>query len=861
MSLSSGTKFAHLEILESIGKGGMGEVYRARDTKLDREVAVKVLPEELAGDADRVARFEREAKLLASLNHPNIASIYGLEESDGLTALVLELVEGPTLAERIQEGPIPVDESIAVARQIAEALEAGHEAGVIHRDLKPANVKLKEDGTVKVLDYGLAKAFAGDATGGADRELSQSPTLTRQGTQVGVILGTAAYMSPEQARGKPVDKRADIWAFGVVLFEMLTGKRLFEGETVSDTLASVLKTDPDWGGLPDDTPWLLKRFLKRCLEKNPHARLHDAADARLELRDIREVPGNDSLPSAPRTRITVMIAALALVTLIIGLAIGGVVVSRLGAPEVQTPVRFGVEVTNLVPGGRQLTLSPDGRTLVFAVRRPNMLFRRDLMTLDIESIPGTEGGRSPFFSPDGRSLGFRAGNELRKVPSAGGPSQLICECRSLGADWGDDDTIIIGSDNGLQQVSARGGDPRPLDDVLTGRARDPELLPSGRGVLFTDHSQGSKVAVYSLVTGERKVLTEGVGPRYLPSGHILFARGSGRAGALLAVPFDAEQLDLTGDAVATGEEVSIPSQGAASFDLSRNGTLVHLVPDATRTRRLVWVDRAGRQSLVTEEERRFSHPRLSEDGRRLALSIGDEDAISIWVYDLDRGTRTRLTTEGMAFDPAWTADGAGVTYAHAGEDFDLYTMRADGTGEAVVNVSKPGNEFQPTWSADGETLLFQHQGDIWALAGSGEPSPVIDSPAIETRHRLSPDGRYLAYTSDESGERDVYVVSFPETAQRWTISTAGGDQPVWSRDGRELFYRVDDKMMVVDVTTAPEFSASTPRELFRGSFYWGFNIQYDVSPEGDRFVMIEGESTAEIRVTLHFDEELRQRLP
>ena len=831
---------------------------------LDREVAVKVLPEELATDADRVARFEREAKLLASLNHPNIASIYGLEESDGLTALVLELVEGPTLAERIQEGPIPVDESIAVARQIAEALEAGHESGVIHRDLKPANVKLKEDGTVKVLDYGLAKAFAGDATGGADPALSQSPTLTRQGTQVGVILGTAAYMSPEQARGKPVDKRADIWALGVVLFEMLTAKRLFEGETVSDTLASVLKTDPDWDGLPDDTPWLLKRFLKRCLEKNPRARLHDAADARLELEDIREVSGSDSIPSVPRTRITVTAAALALVTLIMGLAIGGVVVSRLGAPEPQTPVRFNIEVMDLVPGGRQLALSPDGRTLVFAVRRPSMLFRRDLMTLDIEPIPESEGGRSPFFSPDGRSIGFRVGNELRKVPSSGGPSLLICQCRSLGADWGDDNTIVFASDNGLQYVSARGGDPRPLDDVLTGRARDPETLPSGRGVLFTDHSEGSsKVVVYSLDTGERTVLTEGSGPRYLPSGHILFARGSGRVGALLAAPFDAEQLELTGDAIATGEEVRTSSQGAAaSFALSRNGTLVHMIPShSSSNRKLVWVDRLGRQSLITEVGGVFQHPRLSGDGRRLALTIADEGGVSIWVYDLDRGTRTRLTTEGLAFDPAWTADGAGVTYAYARESFDLYTMRADGTGEAVVNVSKPGNEWQPTWSADGETLLFQHQGDIWALSGSGEPSLVVESPASLTTHQLSPDGRYLAYTSDESGGRDVYVISFPDTAQRWTISAAGGDQPVWSRDGRELFYRVDDKMMVVDVSTTPEFSASTPRELFRGSFIWGGNTEYDVSPDGDRFAMIEGENTAEIRVTLHFDEELRQRLP
>jgi len=580
MPLSAGTRLGPYEVTSPIGKGGMGEVYRARDTKLDRDVAIKVLPEAFAKDEERLARFEREAKLLASLNHPNIATLYGLEESDGVTALVLELVEGPTLAERIAEGPIPAEEALPIARQIAEALEAGHEAGVIHRDVKPANVKVREDGTVKVLDYGLAKALEGDEASNADSEPSQSPTLTRHGTQVGVILGTAAYMSPEQAKGKRVHKRTDIWAFGVVLFEMLTGKRMYSGETVSETLASVIKDDPDWSRLPSSCPGHVRALLSRCLTKDPKLRLQHIGEARIALSGAIA----DSPPAESRLRAPLWQRALPwAVTVAFAVALA---VSNLrpvpSLPVTRTVVALQADEviprTTLAP----LAFSPDGSHMVYSARKgndPRRLYLRPMNSLEDEALLGTEGGDNPFFSPDGRWVGFFAGGEMKKVAIAGGAAVTLFTVgeRPQGASWGADDRIIFAtfSSGGLRRMSADGGMAEALTSsdksAQEAMAAWPEILPGGQAVLF---NSGGSIMAQRLDTGERKVLTQGgTFPHYLPTGHLIYLL----TGTLMAVPFDLDRLEISGSPV--------PVTRRHSFSCRpRGGTFCRLPRGDTRLR-------------------------------------------------------------------------------------------------------------------------------------------------------------------------------------------------------------------------------------------------------------------------------------
>ena len=590
MPLSSGTKLGPYEVLAPIGKGGMGEVYKAKDTRLDRTVAIKVLPAEFAFDRERLARFEREAKLLASLNHPNIASVHGFEESDGVKALVLELVEGPTLAERISRGPIPVDEAVAIAKQIAEALEAGHEAGVIHRDLKPSNVKVKEDGRVKVLDYGLAKALEGEGAGGADSELSQSPTLTRQGTQVGVILGTAAYMSPEQAKGKRVDKRADIWAFGAVTYEMLTGKRAFAGEDISDTLAAVLKTEPEWKALPAETPVELRRILLRCLEKDPRKRIRDVGDVRLELERLGGSTEDAPQPATGQLRRGCLAApALGAAILAAVLAGGGFAVGlRSRAPE-RAVVRFeialpeGHSLPNNLRGA--LAIALDDHAIAFGAHDGTTarLYLKARDRADVQPIAGTERAADPFFSPDGRWLGFFADGKLKKVSLADGTVvDLTAAADSTGADWAPDGTIVFppGVSTGLVRVSSEGGATRPLTtrDAAAGEAGHiwPDVLPDGEHVLYTIEHTGrpfeeASIAVVSLRTGASKVLLRGgTAARYSPSGHLVYARGS----RLLAVPFDPKRLEVTGEAMTVADGVAAEvGRGRTHFAVSPAGSL------------------------------------------------------------------------------------------------------------------------------------------------------------------------------------------------------------------------------------------------------------------------------------------------
>ena len=620
----------------------MGQVYQATDTKLNRQVALKILPEAFATDPDRLARFQREAQVLASLNHPGIAAIHGLEDSEGTKALVLELVEGPTLADRITQGPIPVDEALPIAKQIAEALEAAHEAGVIHRDLKPANIKVREDGTVKVLDFGLAKALDIAPEG----DPSQSPTLTAAATQMGVIMGTAAYMSPEQARGKPVDRRADIWAFGAVLFEMLTGTKPFPGDDVTQTLARVVEREPDWNVLPSDLSPVLATYLRRCLAKEPKQRVPDIAAMRLAMEGAFETTGQkggESSAAQSRWRPTLPWAVAGVMAVIAGAAIGT-------GPDSadRLPLRFPLELPtgfHSVQLAPKLALAPDGNTLVYG--GPDQLYRRDFGQLAVQPGPGTEGALEPFFSPDGQWVGFTGRNRLfRKVSLAGWPSTPLADARVRGASWGQDETILFGvQDAGLSRVSAAGGEPDAITALAEGEISHvyPDILPSGDAALFTIWTgslETSQVAVVSLDTGVYQPLVGGTYPRYASTGHLVFAREA----SLWAVPFDAERLEVMGSPVPVLEGVEVSSlSGAAQFTLSDNGSLVYIGGDVTSTlRTLAWVGRDGTEEAVAAEPRPYEYLRLSHDGQRVVVDEANRGG-DIWVWNFTSDNAVRLT--------------------------------------------------------------------------------------------------------------------------------------------------------------------------------------------------------------------------
>jgi len=885
VTLAAGTRLGPYEVTSPIGKGGMGEVYRARDTKLDRDVAIKVLPEAFAKDEERLARFEREAKLLASLNHPNIASIYGLEESDGVTALVLELVEGPTLAERIAEGPIPVEDALPIARQITEALEAGHEAGVVHRDVKPANVKVREDGTVKVLDYGLAKALEGDVPGGADSELSQSPTLTRHGTQIGVILGTAAYMSPEQAKGKRVHKLTDIWAFGAVLFEMLTGKKMYSGETVSETLASVIKDDPDLSSLPSNCPGHVRALLCRCLTKDPKLRLQHIGEARIALSGvITESPPLESRPLAPLWQRALPWAATAALA-------AALVVSNM-RPVPSLPVtRFVVALqadevisrTTTAP----LAFSRDGSHMVYSAQKgddPPRLYLRSMNSLEDEGLLGTEGGDNPFFSPDGRWVGFFAGGEMKKVAITGGAAVTISRVGDspLGASWGSDDRIIFGrSSPGLLRVSAEGGTP----EVLTSSDASsdsfaiswPEILPEGQAVLFN-----SPVAIMAqrLDTGERKLLLQGgTFPHYLSTGHLIYSQ----AGTLMAVPFDLDRLEISGSPVPVIQGIrSGTRRGGPQFAVSRTGTLAY-VPGTVEqlTSTLVWVDRQGVVEPLPAPPRQYDYPELSPDGQRVAVSIAEKARTAlvetnIWVYDVARNGLTRLTFEGSrTVTPAWSPDAQWVAFtSNRDGPLNMFRQMANGSGGMERLNSNENQTPAASFSPDGQLLAFTESNpvtgrDIWVLnLADRETHLFLSTRYEETAPEFSPDGEWIAYSSNESGRREVYVRPYPGPGGKWQISTNGGHEPVWNPEGGELFYRSGSRMMAVPIDTESGFTAGTPLMLFEGPYLpTGFSYpNYDVTADGQRFLMLapvasQSDGATQINVVLNWTEELKRLVP
>ena len=901
MTIAAGTCLGAYEVLTQIGAGGMGEVYQARDTKLGRDVAIKVLPEAFAHDPDRLSRFQREAKMLASLNHPNIATIHGLEQSGGTSYLVMELVPGETLAERIKrDGPVPIEEALAIAKQIAEALEAAHEKGIIHRDLKPANVKLTPEGKVKVLDFGLAKAYAGDAE---TYDPKNSPTLSAAATMQGMILGTAAYMSPEQARGKSVDKRTDIWGFGCVLYELLTGKHAFDGEDITEILAAVVKTEPDWNRLPTTTPPAIRMLLKRCLQKDRTLRLRDAGDARIEIHEALSAPSGVSpniaapvkgIRALGRRALILGLAALLLVAVITGLAVWNLKPMPLG-PVSRTVINLpsGQQLAGL-ENGPAVALSPDGTYLAYVARQggTQQIYLRAMDSLEAKPIPGTEYAVNLFFSPDSQWVGFFADGKLKKVPVGGGSALTLGDApQPRGASWGNQGMIAFESrvNGGLQQVPDAGGTPQPLTHLEKGAVsqRWPEFLPGGKAVLFAAAPNAitftnAQVVVQSVGTGERRNLIQGgTHPHYAPSGQLVYVQG----GSLMAVPFDPQRLEVMGTAVPVVEGVlQSPVNGDAQYSFSATGSLVYVSGGVQSTQsKLVWVGRNGTEQPLAAPTHAYLAPRLSPDGRRVALGIVEQGSQTL-LYDLSRETLTRLTFEGNAnLNPVWTPDGKRIAFESNREGpYNVFWQLADGSGGLERLTTSEYLHAPMSWSPDGQLLAFVEVTpttgvDIWVLRmgdpspGSGQvrkAQPFLRTPFNEGAARFSPDGRWLAYISDESGRFEVYVQSYPGPGGKWQISTEGGTEPVWTRNGRELFYRSGDKMMAVDVATQPGFAAGKPRMLFEGP-YEPAQIpvaNYDVSPDGQRFLMLKPVEQAQaaptqINVVLNWFEELKRRVP
>ncbi len=868
MALSAGTRVGPYEILGPIGAGGMGEVYRARDTKLKRDVALKVLPDSFANDPDRMARFQREAEVLASLNHPNIAAIYGVEER----ALVMELVEGENL-----KGPLPIETAINYASQIALALEAAHDKGIIHRDLKPANVKITPSGVVKVLDFGLA-AVAQDASNTADP--ANSPTLTLRATQAGLIMGTAGYMSPEQASGKPVDHRADIWSFGVVLWEMLIGKRLFGGETVSHTLAAILTKDPDWTQLPSATPPNVRRLLRRCLERDVKRRMRDMGDVWIELNEsdqpaIAEVVRKPSVAARWLPWVAGSVIAAA--------AVGwSLIHSR---PQEPRPVvRWSFTQEN--PFGMP-ALSRDGTRMAYS-ESSNGTLRIMLRMMDepeAKPIAGIEGGGMPIFSPDGQWLAYFSGfsptttaNKLQKIALDGGSPISICDCAGgWGLSWGDDGNIVFSDGKKLWRISAAGGMPQALTalDSKKGEQRHvyPFFLPGAQAILFTiTTDSGSQVAVLDIKKGSYRVLAgNGANPKYVRTGYLTYVR----SGSMLAVPFDARR------AVVTGSETQVISGIGAivggiygEYSFSDNGILVYMTGQGGQGSKSVlgWIDRKGATQRISDPQS-WGNGRLSPDGLQVANSINAGSlSADIWSFDVERRILTRLTFEGTNADPIWTPDGRHIAYygARSGNR-GIYWIASDGSGKPELLATIEAPAVPCSFTPDGKALVFSQRGSdkishLWTLpmpgaAGQRKPALLHDTMFSESDAQISPDGRYLAYISQESGASEVYVQPFPGPGAKTRISTQGGVAPRWSRNGRELFYWNPGRigMLAVDVQTGNSFRAGLPRDVvkaFSGS-------TWDVAPDGNRFLIEVFPSGNNLRMetVVNWFDELRRRLP
>ncbi len=892
MTLPVGIRFGPYEVVNLLGEGGMGQVYRARDTALGRDVALKILPELFAADADRLARFEREAQALASLNHPNIAQVYAIEtipagptSAQGGRAIVMELVDGEDLSERITRGPIPLDEALLLARQIAFALEAAHDAGIIHRDLKPANIKIRPDGTTKVLDFGLAKSFGSDAMTSASA-LANSPTLTARATELGVVLGTAAYMAPEQAKGRAVDRRADVWAFGVVLYEMLTGRRAFGGDDVTEVMAAVIRDTPDPNALPAGTPLAVRRLLRRCLEKDARKRLRDMGDAGVELDEAMATPAVDdpgranSAPVQPTARRSPLALAGAAIILV-GLA-GGAAWSLKPSPVVDRPVtRFtvmlddGQRLANV--NNPNLAWSRDGRQLAY--RADGVIYLRSLDDVKPRAVVKAP-GNGQWFSPDGETLIYRTPSGLSKVAAVGGGSQDIASFTDfLGLDWAEDGTIVYSDLKSLRQIPDTGGEPTVLLTAPEGSlVGAPQLLPRGRALLYTLVRGGTQAVVVKTLenaASEARQLLPGVqGARYVPSGHLIYALD----GRLMAVPFNVDRLELTGTAVPMPESVYVSSGGFPQIALSGTGAFAYVASEEAQALQVSWVDPQGKATPAVTVPRNYSDLVLSPDGRRAAFHSWDQDN-DIWVADLVRGGLTRLTfTKDEEETPVWSSDGRELAYAAAARDGKrgVYVRPADGSAAAVERkIWEDTDHFHVNaWSRDGGTILVEVRraatsNDIVAIdVKAGTAKNLLASQHPEYNARFSPDGKWLAYVSEESGRAEVYVQPYPALDARVPVSTAGGREPVWARDGRKLFFRSAESVMEASVTSTSPLEFAAPKVLFRDTFtrtQGTAHTHFDVAPDG-RFLMIENPNQGtigrqEIHIVLNWVEELKRLAP
>jgi len=861
--MKTGERLGPYEILAPLGAGGMGEVYRARDTKLNREVAIKVLPSAVAADAERMTRFQREAQVLAALNHPNIAQVYGMEGA----ALVMELVPGETL-----KGPLPVDEAMAIARQIADALEAAHEKGIVHRDLKPANIKITPSGTVKVLDFGLAKAAEEGSAGPAGPD---APTMSVPATRDGAILGTASYMSPEQAKGRPVDRRADIWAYGCVLYELLTGRRAFPGDSPAEAMAAVIGAEPDWTLLPPGSP---VQLLRLCLQKDQRLRLRDAGDSTLitGVSAASQAAGR----SAPRSAMLPWVLATVLGTL--ALFAAWKYFDLRGRPQAPSIIRSSLlspAKTALALGrGTAVVFSPDGSRVVFTAMQDGrvQIYQRALDQSESTPLPGTEGATNPFFSPDSRWVGFFVAGKLKKVAIQGGEPVTLCAApNSRGETWADDDTIFFTptSGSGLYRVPGAGGAPEQVTKPAKGELshRWPQALPGGKAVLFTIWNdtgfEEGRIVALVLATGERRLLVQGGSfARYMPGGagrpdYLIYAR----AGGLLAVPFDVQGLRLTGTPVPILEGLVTNLSGGAHFSLSRDGALVYVGGEmAEMTRKLGFLRPDGTKESELPVRGMSLFFTLSRDGRRIARSNPAGPNRDLWVHDLDRGTTSRLTYGNNDSNPVWSPDGKRIAYSSGLPKPNLFWKPADGSEAEERLVTSANDQFPSSFSPDGKLLAYFEfdpvtGADIWVLPleGDRKPLPFLKTPFSESYPVFSPDGKWIAYESNESGKYEIFVQSFPSPGRKFQVSTEGGRMPQWSRDGRSLYYRNRNALMAASLQLESS-SVAKPKALFEGSY----ELVYAVAPNGSFVVIqIERESApTHMNLVLNWREELARRV-